>query len=322
MSDHSIEPIVSRAEELFRDLQFGSVRAWKERTGGLAVGYMPIWIPAEGYHPVQPTCSPLIPAQVPELEALMSLTPSGQEIPHPELVGAVTFVLRGLDNALDPSQLSGPGQEWARLELPGQIRLHSFRIETPQFDKGLDTYRSLVSASADLQKQIAPTALAPSDDPQIVRLAQRLTHEQNTPWHKAIAIRNWIAKQIRSDMGQNFSSAKQVLSTRRGDCSEKSVLLSALARACGIPTRSIVGLVYQQGKLMGHMWNEVWVGSWQLLDAAVGDEQVSPVRIRLAVHPLELSTDAQKATSSLMLLLSSVQISIEEVKIVDLPIDK
>jgi len=50
MSQSPIEPIVARAEELFRDLEFGSVRAWKERTGGLAIGYMPIWIPTELLH--------------------------------------------------------------------------------------------------------------------------------------------------------------------------------------------------------------------------------------------------------------------------------
>ena len=50
MSRSAIDPIVSRAEELFRDLQLGSVHAWKERTGGLAIGYMPIWIPTELLH--------------------------------------------------------------------------------------------------------------------------------------------------------------------------------------------------------------------------------------------------------------------------------
>jgi benzoyl-CoA reductase subunit C len=50
MSTNAIDPLVARAEELFRDLEFGSVRRWKENTGGLAIGYMPIWIPTELLH--------------------------------------------------------------------------------------------------------------------------------------------------------------------------------------------------------------------------------------------------------------------------------
>ncbi|MEZ5064891.1 MAG: benzoyl-CoA reductase subunit C [bacterium] len=50
MSQSPVEPIAARAEALFRDLRFGSVREWKERTGGLAIGYMPIWIPTELLH--------------------------------------------------------------------------------------------------------------------------------------------------------------------------------------------------------------------------------------------------------------------------------
>jgi benzoyl-CoA reductase subunit C len=46
----SAERIVERAEALYRDLTFESVRAWKRRTGGLAVGFMPVWAPRELLH--------------------------------------------------------------------------------------------------------------------------------------------------------------------------------------------------------------------------------------------------------------------------------
>ncbi len=45
-----IDTLLGRAEELFLDLSMPTVRAWKERTGGLAVGYMPIYIPRELLH--------------------------------------------------------------------------------------------------------------------------------------------------------------------------------------------------------------------------------------------------------------------------------
>jgi benzoyl-CoA reductase subunit C len=42
--------LVAGAEELVRDYRLGSVRRWKERTGGLAVGFMPVWAPLELLH--------------------------------------------------------------------------------------------------------------------------------------------------------------------------------------------------------------------------------------------------------------------------------
>jgi len=43
----TLAPLLERAEHLCRDYSFESVRAWKKKTGGLAVGYMPIYVPRE-----------------------------------------------------------------------------------------------------------------------------------------------------------------------------------------------------------------------------------------------------------------------------------
>jgi len=42
--------IVDRAEQIYRDRSLGEVRAWKERTGSLAIGFMPIYVPRELFH--------------------------------------------------------------------------------------------------------------------------------------------------------------------------------------------------------------------------------------------------------------------------------
>ena len=46
----TLAPLLERAEHLCRDYSFESVRAWKKKTGGLAVGYMPIYVPREIIH--------------------------------------------------------------------------------------------------------------------------------------------------------------------------------------------------------------------------------------------------------------------------------
>ena len=39
--------LVGRADAIYRDYSLTTVREWKARTGGLAVGFMPIYVPCE-----------------------------------------------------------------------------------------------------------------------------------------------------------------------------------------------------------------------------------------------------------------------------------
>jgi benzoyl-CoA reductase subunit C len=50
MSSEKMTELLERAEALYRDTSLGSVRAWKQKTKGLAIGYMPIYVPRELLH--------------------------------------------------------------------------------------------------------------------------------------------------------------------------------------------------------------------------------------------------------------------------------
>ncbi|MBM3991536.1 MAG: benzoyl-CoA reductase subunit C [Planctomycetes bacterium] len=45
-----LEQLLARAEELYRDLRFQAVTDWKARHGGLAIGFMPVYVPRELLH--------------------------------------------------------------------------------------------------------------------------------------------------------------------------------------------------------------------------------------------------------------------------------
>lgn len=47
---NDLKSLLGRCETLYRDLSLQQVQAWKEKTGGLAVGYMPIYVPRELLH--------------------------------------------------------------------------------------------------------------------------------------------------------------------------------------------------------------------------------------------------------------------------------
>jgi len=50
MSAERLRGVLEQAERLARDTSLQAVRSWKERTAGLAVGFMPIYVPRELLH--------------------------------------------------------------------------------------------------------------------------------------------------------------------------------------------------------------------------------------------------------------------------------
>src|SRR6266568_935476 len=48
--DANLEHLLARARALYDDIDLGAVHDWKKRTGGKAVGHMPIYVPRELIH--------------------------------------------------------------------------------------------------------------------------------------------------------------------------------------------------------------------------------------------------------------------------------
>lgn len=79
------------------------------------------------------------------------------------------------------------------------------------------------------------------------------------------------------DFAGHFS-ALETVHRRMGDCTEAAVLLAALGRAAGIPTRVVSGLVYLRDRYHGvanafmpHSWVVAYVdGKWRSYDMALG----------------------------------------------------
>ncbi|MAL86718.1 MAG: hypothetical protein CMI23_10240 [Opitutae bacterium] len=91
-----------------------------------------------------------------------------------------------------------------------------------------------------------------------------------------------------------FASATEVAMSREGDCTEHAVLLAALGRAMGIPTRIATGLVFLENfenssNVMGfHMWTEFHLrGKWISFDATLKKLGTHADRITLSVSSLK-----------------------------------
>jgi transglutaminase-like putative cysteine protease len=151
----------------------------------------------------------------------------------------------------------------------------------------------------------APNNMIESDDPTIVTLAGDARGEAGDPLAVARALEAYVHHTVKEkNFSQVFASALEVADSHEGDCTEHAVLLTALARALGMPARVVVGLVYvpsQQG-FAYHMWSEIYDGKiWLPLDATVG-------RGSIGAGYLELGTSSLKDASGLAELLSVVQV--------------
>jgi hypothetical protein len=82
-----------------------------------------------------------------------------------------------------------------------------------------------------------------------------------------------------------------VCKNREGDCTEHAVLMAAMCRAAGIPSRVAMGLVYMTGIFGGHAWTEVWIeGRWYGLDATIAAGQLDPLHLTLGRMAMEEGT--------------------------------
>lgn len=121
-----------------------------------------------------------------------------------------------------------------------------------------------------------------SKDPLIKRLAKSFILRAGNPkdtFQRADALRRGTRGHIvTKDLATGFASASETARSKTGDCTEHGVLLAALLRASGIPSRVCNGLVYTHASINGkveavfgwHMWTQALIDdAWVDLDATL-----------------------------------------------------
>lgn len=190
----------------------------------------------------------------------------------------------------------------------------------------LDT-RSLAPAEeADPAPFLAASATVNSDDAEIKKLAARGAGDAQGKPARAEAMRRFVHEYIRSkDLGVGFATASEVARSREGDCSEHGVLLAAMLRADGIPSRVACGLIYADAfagsrNIFGyHMWTQALLEvngkpTWVDLDGTLGDDTpTDATHIALAVSSLG-DGEAQNALIALASIIGRLRISVESVE--------
>lgn len=139
-------------------------------------------------------------------------------------------------------------------------------------------------------EHLAATIAVDHTDPEVSKLAdsvQRWSSTAQDPRGYATACERFVSRYVSGvSLAVGNATASEVARSREGDCTECAVLLAAMLRAKGIPSRCVSGLVYSADAFVGvehafvyHMWTQAWIpndqaapeagGRWVDLDSAM-----------------------------------------------------
>ncbi len=213
-----------------------------------------------------------------------------KEIPRDAL--SVKLRLSGIKPGLfdldfGPQFLIDSGDTWAEVKV----------VKGPREAELVDTARYLASDE-----------FIQSDDPRIKETAARIVKPYRSDSARARAILDWVYSYLEKRPGLTVPSALDVLEQKYGDCNEHSVLFAARARAAGIPTDVVVGLIYQQGAYYYHAWDAVYIeGKWYFVDPIFHEFPAS-------VHHLMLKRGGIDKQSDIVSIIGNLKIKVLEVK--------
>jgi transglutaminase-like putative cysteine protease len=180
--------------------------------------------------------------------------------------------------ALEGPDATPPSDEWQRCERRGRevvCRIARAELSGAQAPDP--------EADAAHARYLEPSVTVQSRDSSVRRIAERIASGARSRAELIERIVRWIQENVERAPLDVFS-ALDVLEKRRAECQGHAYLYTALARALGIPTRVVNGIVYSQDfeGFLYHSWAESLVGSrWIPVDPTFGQTVADATHIKL-----------------------------------------
>lgn len=252
------------------------------------------------------------PSPGPEVMVQTLLRPD-RPLPRPRQLERAVYELRGADLEL-------PSLGYQRAEkIPGGLRL-------------------TVDLAARRPEPLGPQALAPylaasifvnHENAKVRELHRRAMSEEppkgtrrkgaKDPAARAERLRRFVERYLeKKDLASVLATASEAAESASGDCTEHAVLLAALLRAEGIPSRVVFGLIYinafaGEREVFGyHMWTQAYLGGRFVdLDATL-QQPFDAAHISLGASSLEDESAALGAVNNAMQTLSKASLHLIE----------
>jgi len=209
--------------------------------------------------------------------AVRTRVKTDKPIKSPREAKSLEVVLVGLD---DPKMaITDSRQKASKVKgKPGSVR---FRVTAGKFDGRRSV--ALPVKKTGFDEYLAPTPYVDSDEAQVREQAEKAAGDAKKAYSACSKIREWIysSLKVRADIGIT-RSASDVLESKVGVCRDYATLFAAMARACGVPSKVVSGVVYLNDGFYYHAWVECWVGEWVPFDATMPTDFVDATHIKLA----------------------------------------
>ena len=171
---------------------------------------------------------------------------AGTMVPSVLLDGEMTRAAAEFEIALHESNNGATSNALADLPQVGAQRVR--RIDARRARVSVDTTMTSAAAAGDLTdpRWMASNNLIDFRSDAVQQLFAKVKFPADTSaLQRAEILRMLVARHLRNkNMATAFGSASEAAIARGGDCTEHAVLLAALLRAAGIPSRVASGLVY------------------------------------------------------------------------------
>ena len=199
-----------------------------------------------------------------------SMVPIQPPIKAPKKVIGLAVEISGWNDALP--FLQGGGQQ-VTIAAPGRVifktgtlapKAHDLKAEKPTGAQ-LQPADKIESDAAEIRAQAAVLAAGVKNSEELVK-----------------AMVSWTAAWLR-DTVDDGGSAVESFTSRNGNCQTHARLYTAVARAAGISTRFVSGLVYVEGKgFLYHSWAESFIGNrWVAVDPTYNQFPADPTHLKL-----------------------------------------
>jgi len=201
-----------------------------------------------------------------------SLVPVDRPIEKAEELRYLELELSGF--AGNVPLLNGPVQKAERRE--GGLVL--FTVDTkPLKPPAMPPAEKLV----DEKRYLEPSDRILADNPEIVRRTTEILGELKDRRAAVEKLVCWVADYV-EDTITDSQTPLETLQKRTGNCQSHARLYASLARAAGIPTRFVSGLVYAPGKgFLYHSWAESYLGYWLPVDPTFGQVPADATHVKL-----------------------------------------
>ena len=192
--------------------------------------------------------------------------------------GAAPRIVRARISGVDPAALP--------IENTRQRVSRDTLVITQDPDSLLSARYELPARDPALARWLAPAPLVSSDAPSVRALALAILGSEREPRRAAARLAAWIRDNIHPGPPAGAPNALSVLRHRSGGSNERAVAFVSLARAAGLPARTVGGLLEQDGAWAPYAWAEVYLGGWVAVDPGLDQLPADARHVRLIADGL------------------------------------